>query len=55
MIIPRSEGDLANGEKIYQKQCAGCHGKTGKGGDVPDAGRAIHQLSAAAGRSVSEG
>ena len=31
MIIPRSEGDLANGEKIYQKQCAGCHGKTGKG------------------------
>ena len=31
MIIPRAEGDLANGEKIYQKQCAGCHGKTGKG------------------------
>ena len=29
MIIPRAEGDLANGEKLYQKQCAGCHGKTG--------------------------
>ena len=26
MIIPRAEGDLANGEKIYQKQCAACHG-----------------------------
>ncbi len=31
MIIPRAEGDLANGEKIYQKQCAACHGKTGRG------------------------
>jgi cytochrome c553 len=31
MIIPRAEGDLANGEKLYQKQCASCHGKTGKG------------------------
>lgn len=31
MIIPRAEGDLANGEKIYQKQCAACHGKTGLG------------------------
>ncbi|HLO63795.1 MAG TPA: c-type cytochrome [Azonexus sp.] len=31
MIIPRAEGNLENGEKIYQKQCAACHGKTGKG------------------------
>lgn len=31
MIIPRVEGDLANGEKIYQKQCSACHGKTGRG------------------------
>ena len=31
MIIPRVEGDLANGEKIFQKQCAACHGKTGRG------------------------
>ena len=31
MIIPRAEGDLANGEAIYQKQCAACHGKTGMG------------------------
>jgi cytochrome c553 len=31
MIIPRAEGDLANGEAIYQKKCAACHGKAGKG------------------------
>ncbi|MBU1365037.1 MAG: cytochrome c4 [Gammaproteobacteria bacterium] len=31
MIIPRAEGDLENGGKIYQKQCAACHGKTGRG------------------------
>lgn len=31
MIIPRAEGNLANGEAIYQKQCAACHGKTGMG------------------------
>jgi cytochrome c553 len=31
MIIPRAEGDLAHGEKLYQKQCAACHGKAGKG------------------------
>jgi cytochrome c553 len=31
MIIPRSEGDIVNGEAIYQKQCASCHAKTGKG------------------------
>ncbi len=31
MIIPRTEGDLVNGEAIYQKKCAACHGKTGKG------------------------
>ena len=31
MIIPRAEGNLENGEAIYQKQCAACHGKTGKG------------------------
>lgn len=31
MIIPRAEGDLAHGEAIYQKKCAACHGKTGKG------------------------
>ena len=31
MIIPRAEGDLDNGGKIYQKQCAACHGKAGKG------------------------
>lgn len=31
MIIPRAEGDLDNGGRIYQKQCAACHGKAGKG------------------------
>jgi cytochrome c553 len=31
MIIPRAEGDLNNGGQIYQKQCAACHAKTGKG------------------------
>jgi len=31
MIIPRAEGNLANGEAIYQKKCAACHGKTGRG------------------------
>ena len=31
MIIPRAEGNIDNGQAIYQKQCAACHGKTGKG------------------------
>ena len=31
MIIPRAEGNIENGGQIYQKQCAACHAKTGKG------------------------
>ncbi|MDO8933193.1 MAG: c-type cytochrome, partial [Rhodocyclaceae bacterium] len=31
MIIPRVEGDIVAGGAIYQKDCAACHGKTGKG------------------------
>lgn len=31
MIIPRAPGDVANGEKIYQKQCHTCHAKDGMG------------------------
>ncbi|HEX6734717.1 MAG TPA: c-type cytochrome [Azonexus sp.] len=31
MIIPRAEGDADKGGAIYQKQCAACHGKAGKG------------------------
>lgn len=31
MIIGRVEGDLAAGGAIYQKQCAACHAKNGKG------------------------
>jgi mono/diheme cytochrome c family protein len=26
------EGDAANGEKLYVRYCAGCHGKDGRGG-----------------------
>lgn len=31
MIVPRVEGDIANGGKIYQKECASCHAKDGRG------------------------
>ena len=31
MIIQRALGNLANGEAIYQKQCATCHAKNGTG------------------------
>lgn len=31
MIVPRVEGDIVAGGATYQKQCAGCHGKTGLG------------------------
>ncbi len=31
MIIPRLEGDLDNGKKLYEENCAHCHGKTGRG------------------------
>lgn len=31
MIIPRAEGDLQNGKAIYQKECAACHAKDGRG------------------------
>ena len=31
MIIPRLEGDLANGRRSYEENCAHCHGQTGKG------------------------
>ncbi len=31
MIIPRLEGDLDNGKKLYDENCAHCHGKTGRG------------------------
>ena len=31
MIIPRVEGDIANGQRLYADSCITCHGKTGKG------------------------
>ncbi|MEN6586110.1 MAG: c-type cytochrome [Sulfuricella sp.] len=31
MIVPRAEGDIANGGKIYQKECYTCHAKDGRG------------------------
>jgi cytochrome c553 len=31
MIVPRVEGDIVNGGKIYQKECASCHAKDGRG------------------------
>lgn len=31
MIVPRVEGDLANGRTIYQKECHACHGRDGRG------------------------
>ncbi|MDD5241129.1 MAG: c-type cytochrome [Sulfuricella sp.] len=29
--IPRSEGNIEAGEKIYHRECASCHGRTGMG------------------------
>lgn len=31
MIVPRAEGDAEAGGTVYQKQCAACHGKAGRG------------------------
>jgi len=31
MIIPRAEGNIEHGGTLYQKQCAACHARTGKG------------------------
>ncbi len=31
MQIPRAEGDIERGEKIYSKECDSCHGKQGWG------------------------
>lgn len=31
MIVPRAEGDLANGKAIYDKECLSCHARDGRG------------------------
>ena len=36
--IPRAEGDIGIGEKLYRRECASCHGRDGRGdsaGGVP--------------------
>ncbi len=36
--IPKQEGDIALGKKIYSKECKSCHGRNGKGkknSDIP--------------------
>jgi cytochrome c553 len=30
-IIPKLDGDLANGGKLYKEECAYCHGADGRG------------------------
>jgi cytochrome c553 len=36
MIVPRVEGNIENGGRIYKEECADCHGKTGLGrGQIP--------------------
>jgi cytochrome c553 len=32
--IPRAEGDVALGKKLYKRECASCHGRQGEG-DLP--------------------
>lgn len=36
MQIPRAEGDVAAGERLFKRECASCHGRDGRG-DVKDA------------------
>jgi cytochrome c553 len=31
MIVPKLDGDLANGGKLYKEECAYCHGADGRG------------------------
>ena len=31
MLVPRVEGDIEAGGKVFQKQCSACHGKQGQG------------------------
>lgn len=36
MIVPRVDGDVDHGKRIYDEECAYCHGKSGLGaGDFP--------------------
>lgn len=35
MQIPRAEGDIENGKKLYNKECRSCHGKRAEG-DIDD-------------------
>lgn len=31
LVVPRLEGDLENGRKLYRRRCASCHGRSGQG------------------------
>jgi len=31
MQVPRAEGDIEAGEKLYKRECASCHGRDGRG------------------------
>jgi cytochrome c553 len=31
MILPRAEGDVEHGGKVFEKECADCHGRDGRG------------------------
>ena len=39
--IPRAQGDVDNGEKLYRRECASCHGRDGMG----DADKAVPMLA----------
>lgn len=36
MILPRAPGDIVNGQRVYQQDCASCHARDGMGrGKIP--------------------
>jgi cytochrome c553 len=31
LMVPRVEGDVAAGKKVFKRRCASCHGRSGQG------------------------